>query len=103
MRQRSLLRPIQDETWREFALRQQESPFLACDPLYALTEEIIEAIQAELPGFFSKQEAAFERDLARTVSFGFFQGRALGATADGRQAEAQTGLSSAERRRRSPY
>jgi hypothetical protein len=43
-----------------------------------LTEKIIDTVKAEVPDFFTPGEERFERDLARTASFGFFQRSALG-------------------------
>jgi hypothetical protein len=65
-------------TWREFATRHAGQPFIDCLSLYSLTESIIDAIQAEVPCFFSKDQERFERDLAKTASFGFFCHRVLG-------------------------
>jgi hypothetical protein len=41
---------------------------------------LIEKIHQELPRFFSNDELNFERDLAATVSFGFFHKRALSSS-----------------------
>jgi hypothetical protein len=77
--------------WQAFVRRHAGLPFAASETLYALTEPIIEAVQAELPGFLRPAEEGFERDLARTASFGFFHGRVLGFTA-AREARADTSL-----------
>jgi hypothetical protein len=45
---------------------------LGQDPLYALPEQVIDAISSALPDFFSREDLRFERDLAKTASFGFF-------------------------------
>lgn len=66
--------------WDEFARRHAGQPFLQCESLYSLNEPIIDAIQKEVPGFFSPEQERFERDLACTVRFGFFCGRAIGLT-----------------------
>jgi hypothetical protein len=66
--------------WEAFASRNAGHPFLACEVLYSLTEPIIDAIRSEIPDFFSNEQVSFERDLARTASFGFFHGRAIGAS-----------------------
>jgi hypothetical protein len=67
-------------TWKNFARRHSGHPFLECDPLYSLPIELIEAIETKLPDFFAAGQAEFEKDLARTASFGFFRQRALGVT-----------------------
>jgi hypothetical protein len=59
-------------TWDKFCRRQAGQPFLANGTLYALTEKIVDAVKAEVPDFFTPKEERFERDLARTASFGFF-------------------------------
>jgi hypothetical protein len=64
--------------WKAFKSRHAGHPFLAYESLYALSEPIIDALRAEVPDFFTAAEVSFERDLARTASFGFFHGRALG-------------------------
>ncbi|HEY7422866.1 MAG TPA: hypothetical protein VH682_01275 [Gemmataceae bacterium] len=64
--------------WDEFASRHVGQPFLICVTLYSLNESILDAIQAEIPGFFAKDHEKFERDLASTASFGFFCQHALG-------------------------
>jgi hypothetical protein len=72
--------------WRDFAGRHPKSPFLKCDPLYTLSEPIIDAVKRAVPQFFSEVQEAFERDLARTASFGFFHQQASGIPT-ARQAE----------------
>lgn len=68
--------------WAEFARRHKGNPFLELDPLYSIPEPLLDIIagkqegslierQGVAPGFLSKQDVAFERDLARTVSGGF--------------------------------
>ena len=78
--------------WEAFAERHAGNPFLGLDPLYALSEPIIDAIGRESPGFFDAGQERFERDLARTAHFGFFLRRAYGpgsdGTAEGRDEEA---------------
>ena len=39
--------------------------------IYALDEQLIDSIMQNVPGFFSKDEEHFERDLCQTVSLGF--------------------------------
>lgn len=69
------------------------------DALYALTEPIIDAIQKNAPHFFTDDEEEFERDLARTVSFGFFHQRPLGrATSPALEATKQHSLTDRQRR-----
>lgn len=75
------------DLWAAFVERHHGNPFLKLDPLYALPEALIDIIagnpskesaierQGVAPNFLTKQEDAFERDLARTVSGGFFQQR----------------------------
>ncbi len=41
---------------------------------YAIPDELINAIQAEIPRFFTKKELQFERDLNATVGGGLFLG-----------------------------
>ncbi len=87
--------------WRAFAAQHRGNPFLRHNPLYALSEVLLDTIVAEAPTFFSAEQVAFERDLARTASFGFFHHRALGFSAGDRQADPGTGLSLQERNERS--
>jgi hypothetical protein len=68
--------------WDQFSRRHPGSPFLEQDPLYALSEALISAIRHEIPRFFTDVEEQFERDLARTTSFGFFLRRPFGANTD---------------------
>jgi hypothetical protein len=56
--------------------------------LYALSEPTLDAICSRVPDFFSPEEKAFERDLARAAAFGFSYHRALGSTPE--LAERQT-------------
>ncbi|HLJ92174.1 MAG TPA: hypothetical protein VKU02_03180 [Gemmataceae bacterium] len=70
-----------DPVWEVFARRHASNRFLELDALYALSEPIIDAIQASVPRFFSAEQEWFERDLARTASFGFFHQRPLGRAA----------------------
>jgi hypothetical protein len=64
--------------WDAFSGRHPGHRFLACDPLYSLSEGLIDSILKEVPDFFSAQDEQFERDLAREASFGFFLRRAYG-------------------------
>ncbi len=64
--------------WDAFSHRHAGCPFLEHDPLYALSEELIDSIVGLVPGFFTAAEVAFERDLAQTASFGFFLHTPLG-------------------------
>lgn len=81
--------------WDAFAHRRAGSPFLEHDPLYALSGELIDSILDRAPGFFTAAEVEFERDLARTASFGFFLHTPLGSSqAD---AEHENGPTLAER------
>jgi hypothetical protein len=48
--------------------------------LYSLDEALIDALLAEVPAFFRADQERFERDLARTASFGFFCRRPLGSS-----------------------
>ncbi|HEY7327795.1 MAG TPA: hypothetical protein VH592_09160 [Gemmataceae bacterium] len=67
-----------DPVWEDFARRHAGNEFLKYDALYALTEPIIDAIKDGAPRFFSPEQELFERDLARTASFGFFYRHPLG-------------------------
>jgi hypothetical protein len=67
-----------DPVWEDFARRHAGNGFLEYDALYALTEPIIDAIKDGAPRFFSPEQELFERDLARTASFGFFYRHPLG-------------------------
>ena len=64
--------------WDAFSHRHAGSRSLELDPLYSLSEELIDSIVKLVPGFFSSEEVKFERDLARTARFGFFLHTALG-------------------------
>lgn len=81
--------------WDAFAHRHAGSTFLEQDPLYALSEELIDSIVKFAPGFFTAAEVEFERDLARTASFGFFLHTPLGSAHEG--AEHENGPTLAER------
>ena len=61
-----------------FCGRHPGHPFLAADPLYALTEDVVTAVADRIPKFFSAPDEAFERDLARTSGAGFFYGQIIG-------------------------
>ena len=64
--------------WDAFSRRHTGCSFLECDPLYALSEELIDSIKQHVPGFFNNEQERFERDLAGTASFGFFLRQPLG-------------------------
>jgi hypothetical protein len=66
--------------WEAFARRHAGQPFLERETLYSLTEPIIDAVKAVAPDFFSADQERFERDLARSASFGFFHRNPLGYT-----------------------
>lgn len=66
------------EPWEDFSRRHQGHPFLELDPLYSLTEPIIDAVKAEVRAFFAKDQEDFERDLARTAGVGFHLRRPIG-------------------------
>lgn len=57
-------------SWKTFLQRYGRHPFLKIDPLYALPGQLV----ALLDDFFSKEEAAFEMELAQAVSGGFVGG-----------------------------
>ena len=69
--------PEPDLTWTNFEGRHPGQPFLQEDPIYALSEEVVAAIMAEAPGFFTAEQVRFERDLARTTSHGFYLRRPI--------------------------
>jgi hypothetical protein len=48
------------------------------DPLYALSEPVLDALVEEAPDFFAGDQEWFERDLARTAVHGFFLRRVVG-------------------------
>src|SRR5262245_24431605 len=83
--------------WRAFSRRHRGNSFLEYESLYALSEPLIDAILAEVPGFFAGQEE-FERDLARTASFGFFHQRAMGRSSQDDVRDEITGLSRQQKR-----
>lgn len=70
-----------DKAWKVFAGLHRGNPFLAEDPLHALTADVIDAIQKHVPGFFSEKQERFERDLARMTGAGFFLRHPLGKPA----------------------
>jgi hypothetical protein len=70
-----------DVAWQTFERLHPGQPFLAQDPLYALTEDAIDAIQKGVPGFFTDEQVRFERDLYRMTGGGFFLRRPLGEPA----------------------
>ena len=63
--------PTDVAEWEAFRSRHAGHRFLDYDPLYALSESLIESIKRHVPDFFRSDEERFERDLARTASFGF--------------------------------
>jgi hypothetical protein len=74
--------------WGEFASLHSGQPFLICQTLYSLRESIIDAVKVEAPDFFTEDQERFERDLARTASFGFFCQRVLGFSQSDASADA---------------
>jgi hypothetical protein len=64
-------------TWQAFAARHAGMPFLAQDPLYALSESVIKPVLKHAPEFFTDEEKDFEHDLARTSRHGFFLRRPI--------------------------
>ena len=54
--------------WDAFAHRHAGSPFLEHDPLYALSEELIDSIIDLVPGFFTDAEVEFVPDRVQTQS-----------------------------------
>ena len=73
--------------WDAFAQRHAGSPFLEHDPLYSLSEELIDSIVKFAPGFFTAEQVKFERDLVRTATFGFFLRAPLGPAHEGAEHE----------------
>lgn len=65
-------------TWIEFARDYPRHPALEADTIYAIPAPLIDAIQLEMPDFFSEQENQFERDLTRAAGGGFFLRRPFG-------------------------
>lgn len=57
--------------WIQFAEAHRGHPALSEETIYALPTPLINAIDREIPGFFSVDEQ-FERDLARLSGAGFF-------------------------------
>src|SRR6516162_10287591 len=68
--------------WAKFAKRHKGNPSLQLDPLYALPPRLIDVIAGKsegpraeragvAPKLWSKEEVAFERDLAQTAGGGF--------------------------------
>ena len=100
MAKRTITRHREFSEWEEFAGRHAGHPFLQHDPLYALSEPIIDAIKDEVPTFFAADQESFERDLIQTASFGFFHRRALGPSAAIKRPDPESGLSLQERRER---
>ena len=67
-----------DAVWEAFARRYAGNPMLEQDPLYALSEPVLDALVEEAPDFFAGDQEWFERDLARTAVHGFFLRRVVG-------------------------
>ena len=64
-----------DPDWKLFVEEfKDEHPELIESAIYALPQRLIDTIQDRIPGFFSEQEATFERNLARLGGAGFFMG-----------------------------
>jgi hypothetical protein len=61
-----------DPRWVAFSKTHRGNSLLKHDALCALPEPLIDMIQVEMPNFFSKEEEAFERGLARVPGAGFF-------------------------------
>lgn len=81
--------PKEQALWAEFSRRHPGNAFLQSDVLYSLNQPLIDAIKTEIPGFFTADQERFERALAKTASFGFFHGRALGYNEEAEQASRQ--------------
>jgi len=77
-----------DAVWEAFAARHSGHPFLQLDPLYALTEDVIDAVQLHIADFFTADNERFERDLARTAGNGFFLRRLISGTTPAPQSRA---------------
>lgn len=58
--------------WSELVERFPDQPALQDESIYALPLRLIDAIIAEVPGFFTENEAEFEHALARAAGDGFF-------------------------------
>jgi hypothetical protein len=69
-----------DQVWKAFAGRHAGNPFLNEDPLYALTEPVIDALVNDVPAVLTGDLEWFERDLARTAYHGFCFRRVIGGT-----------------------
>jgi len=65
-------RPQESRAWRRFERLHRGHPALKEDTVYALPEGLIDAIKKEIPGFFTPEEEAFERNLAKLSGGGFF-------------------------------
>ena len=81
--------------WDTFSQRHAGVPFLEHDPLYSLSEELIDSIVRFVPDFFTAEQVKFERDLARTASLGFFLRAPLGTAHE--SIEHESGPTLAER------
>jgi len=77
---------VGDPAWTAFAGRHPGHPALAADAVYALPGPMIDAIREEAPRFFTEVDLRFERDLTRSVGFGFFLGRPLGMSEEQQRA-----------------
>ena len=72
--------PQASTVWKAFRSRHRENRWLDDESLYSLRADLVIAIQKNVPGFFTQGEIEFEKDLAKTAGFGFFNGRVLGHT-----------------------
>src|SRR5262245_4789617 len=63
--------------WQAFLSRHQGHPFLTHDPLYALGENVLNALVEHWPCFLSPEQEDFERDLCRTTQHGCFLRRPI--------------------------
>ena len=64
--------------WTAFRERHPHHRFLSCNPVYALSLPMIEAIREQVPTFFAAEDLSFERDLTETTVHGFFLGCPIG-------------------------
>jgi hypothetical protein len=68
-----------DPDWKLFVEEfKDEHPELIESAIYALPQRLIDTIQDRIHGFFSEQEATFERNLARLGGGGFFRAEPFG-------------------------
>jgi hypothetical protein len=75
--------------WVSFAARHTNHRFLAAEAIYSLEARVIDAIQEEIPGFFSRDDEQFERDLVETAGLGFFLKQPMGHSVGGEHPEAE--------------